>query len=93
MNILENLYQNPPKSREFLERKIRIEGSKILLKGANGSGKSSLILNHLSKFDNFLYMSFASLYVPPANVTIEVPKPPCEPTQLNNWLARNVVRL
>ena len=56
MNILENLYQNPPKSREFLERKIRIEGSKILLKGANGSGKSSLILNHLSKFDNFLYI-------------------------------------
>lgn len=56
MNILENLYQNPPKSREFLERKIRIEGSKILLKGANGSGKSSLILNHLNKFDNFLYI-------------------------------------
>ena len=56
MNILENLYQNPPKSREFLERKININGFKILIKGANGSGKSSLILNHLNKFDNFLYI-------------------------------------
>lgn len=56
MNILENLYQNPPKSREFLERKISINGFKILIKGTNGSGKSSLILNHLNKFDNFLYI-------------------------------------
>ena len=56
MSILESLYQNPPKYREFLERKIQIQSPKVLLKGVNGSGKSSLILNHLSKFDNFLYI-------------------------------------
>lgn len=56
MSILESLYQNPPKYREFLERKIQIQSPKIILKGVNGSGKSSLILNHLSKFDNFLYI-------------------------------------
>ncbi|MEE3744192.1 ATP-binding protein [Campylobacter porcelli] len=56
MSILEYLYQNPPKSREFLERKIKIESPKTLLKGVNGSGKSSLILNHLSKFEKFLYI-------------------------------------
>ena len=56
MSILENLYQNPPKSREFLERKISIQSPKTLLKGVGGSGKSSLILNYLAKFDNFLYL-------------------------------------
>ena len=35
MSILESLYQNPPKYREFLERKIQIQSPKIILKGVN----------------------------------------------------------
>jgi predicted AAA+ superfamily ATPase len=65
MDILEILYDNPPKSRRFLPRKVSIQSPKTLIYGARGSGKSSIIIDHLStrKSSEVLYIDFSDIRV------------------------------
>jgi predicted AAA+ superfamily ATPase len=58
MDIIEVLYQREFKSINYNVRKARIVGDKALLLGPRGSGKSTLIFDHLSdqKKGSFLYI-------------------------------------
>ena len=38
MQILNVLYQNPPKNIKFIDRKLTIDSSKTIIIGANASG-------------------------------------------------------
>ena len=65
MDILEILYDNPPKNRRFLPRKIAILDKKTILFGARGSGKSSIIIDYMSAFlpKQTLYIDFLDIRV------------------------------
>lgn len=65
MDILEILYDNPPKSRRFLPRKYEITSSKSMLFGPKGSGKSSIIIDRLNLFQpkEVLYIDFSDIRV------------------------------
>ena len=52
MQILNVLYQNPPKNIKFIDRKLTIDSSKTIIIGANASGKTSLVIDYLKKFKN-----------------------------------------
>lgn len=60
MNIIEQIYDNYSNKINFLERKISIQNRKTIIKGPPKSGKSYLIYDYLSKFNNdiFLYIDF-----------------------------------
>ena len=49
MQILNVLYQNPPKNIKFIDRKLTIDSSKTIIIGANASGKTSLVIDYLKK--------------------------------------------
>lgn len=65
MNILDILYDNPPKNRRFLPRKYEITNPKTLLFGPRGSGKSSIIIDYLNSFlsKQVLYIDFSDIRV------------------------------
>jgi len=60
MNILEQAYEINFNKVNFLERKISIVDKNTILKGAPKSGKSYLIYDYLSNFDDdkYLYIDF-----------------------------------
>jgi predicted AAA+ superfamily ATPase len=63
VDILEILYDNPPKNRRFLPRKIAISYKKTILFGARGSGKSSIVIDYMSGFlpKQILYIDFSDI--------------------------------
>lgn len=65
MEILETLYEKPPTLSRFQERKVQITSSNTLLLGPKSSGKTTLILDYLSRFDQkeYLYISAKDLRI------------------------------
>jgi predicted AAA+ superfamily ATPase len=65
MDILEILYDNPPKNGRFLPRKYEITAKKTALFGPRFSGKSSIIIDYLGKFSRkeLLYIDFSDIRV------------------------------
>ncbi|MDR2790392.1 MAG: hypothetical protein LBB59_05400 [Campylobacteraceae bacterium] len=65
MDILEILYDNPPKPRGILPRKYEITHKKTVIYGPRFSGKSSIIIDYLSKFPRkeLLYIDFSDMRV------------------------------
>ncbi|MDR2100505.1 MAG: hypothetical protein LBP40_06755 [Campylobacteraceae bacterium] len=65
MDILEILYDNPPKTRGILARKYEITAKKTALFGPRFSGKSSIIVDYLNKFPRkeLLYIDFSDIRV------------------------------
>lgn len=61
--MLENLYQNPPKSTKFINRKYEISSSKTIISGSIKSGKTSLICEKLNEFKEKLYINLDDLRV------------------------------
>lgn len=74
MKILETLYDNPPKSRLFIPRKMLISEKKSILCGARFSGKSSIIIDYLSKYkkEDYLYIDLADIRVNLSSNTINL---------------------
>lgn len=60
MDILEILYSREFKKAAYNVRKVSLNAKKILLLGPKGSGKSSLLFDHLSQREKgtFLYIDF-----------------------------------
>jgi uncharacterized protein len=56
MEILELLYEEEQKNSLFFDRKTTINAKKTLLKGCRRSGKTTLILDHLSAYNNEEYL-------------------------------------
>ena len=65
MQTLEILYENPPKSRVFLPRKKSITSKKTALFGPRFSGKSSIVIDHISNYkkEECLYIDFSDMRV------------------------------
>ena len=65
MQTLEILYENPPKSRAFLPRKKSITTKKTILYGPRFSGKSSIVIDHISNYkkERCLYIDFSDMRV------------------------------
>jgi predicted AAA+ superfamily ATPase len=84
MDILEILYDNPPKSRRFLPRKIMILDKKTILFGPRGSGKSSIIIDHLDNYSqkDMLYIDFSDLRVKSDDIQ-----------DLQNFIDKNHIKL
>jgi predicted AAA+ superfamily ATPase len=84
MDILEILYDNPPKSRRFLPRKVMISDKKTILFGPRGGGKSSIIIDHLSKYlqKDILYIDFSDLRVKSDDIQ-----------NLQNFIDKNHIKL
>lgn len=63
MQTLEYFYQNPPKNPKILNRKINLDGKKILLKGGINTGKTTFLIDFLEKFgiNRFLYLNLDDL--------------------------------
>jgi len=63
MNIIQSLFEDPPKRTRFTTRKITIEDTNTIIYGVNGSGKTTLILNYLHTLHkkNFLYLDLNDL--------------------------------
>ena len=60
MNILEQIYEINFNKINFHERKIRIDNKNTIIKGPPKSGKSYLIYDYLSQYENeqYLYIDF-----------------------------------
>jgi len=60
MNILDFLYEKDFKKSFFLDRKVSVKSKKVFLTGSRKSGKSSIILDHLSRYPKgkALYIDF-----------------------------------
>ncbi|MBL0702814.1 MAG: ATP-binding protein, partial [Sulfurospirillum sp.] len=60
MKILENLYDIKHKNHHYRERKLTITSKKTIINGVKKSGKTCLILDYLSNFDQdkVLYIDF-----------------------------------
>ncbi len=58
MKLLENLYEIRHKNNHFFNRKISIKSKRTLIRGVKKAGKTSLIIDYLSKFnqENILYI-------------------------------------
>jgi predicted AAA+ superfamily ATPase len=84
VDILEILYDNPPKSRRFLPRKVTISDKKTLLFGTRGSGKSSIIIDYLSGFSPkaILYIDFSDIRVEAQSIQ-----------ELQNFIDKNQIKL
>jgi len=65
MQLLENLYEKPPKNSSYSGRKVQISAKKTLLIGPRKCGKTSLILDHLSTYEEeeYLYIDRADARV------------------------------
>ena len=65
MNTLNLLYENTVTSPKLTDRKISINGGKILLKGAYGSGKSEIIRHYLAsmKSENYIYVALDDIRI------------------------------
>jgi predicted AAA+ superfamily ATPase len=65
MDVLEILYDNPPKISGFLPRKYEITAKKTVLYGPAFSGKSFIIIDYLGKFSRkeLLYIDFSDVRV------------------------------
>jgi len=66
MNIIQSLFDEPPRRARFTSRKTTIEKSNIIIYGLSGSGKTALILNYLhtlpaSLKKKFLYLDLNDL--------------------------------
>jgi len=63
MNIIQSLFEDPPKRVRFTTRKITIEDTNTIIYGISGSGKTALILNYLHTLHkkNFLYLDLNDL--------------------------------
>lgn len=61
MNALEFFYQNPPKLGNFITRKQNIEYKKTIISGSPFSGKTTLAIDFLYKFERFLYVDLNDL--------------------------------
>lgn len=61
MKILEYFYEFKPEILKFNNRKIELENGKILIYGAQNSGKSYILIDKIStlKQDEFLYIDFS----------------------------------
>jgi predicted AAA+ superfamily ATPase len=70
MDILEILYDNPPKISGFLPRKYEITAKKTVLYGPRFSGKSFIIIDYLDKFSRkeLLYIDFSDIRVDTGNL-------------------------
>lgn len=57
---LDNIYPIDFKKATLLDRKVTIDNDKTLLIGVKGSGKNSILINHLKEYkkEKFLYMDF-----------------------------------
>ncbi|MDR0762542.1 MAG: hypothetical protein LBF13_05805, partial [Campylobacteraceae bacterium] len=84
MDILEILYDNPPKTHLFLPRKYEITAKKTALYGPRFSGKSSVIIDYLNKFSRkeLLYIDFSDTRVDAKNL-----KP------LQNFIDKNSIKV
>ncbi|MDR1975517.1 MAG: hypothetical protein LBQ18_00845 [Campylobacteraceae bacterium] len=84
MDILEILYDNPPKARRFLPRKYEITAKKTAIFGTRFSGKSSIIIDHLGKFSRkeLLYIDFSDVRVEAEEIT-----------SLQNFIDKNLIKL
>ena len=65
MKNLQNLYENSLEFAKFNDRKLQLDGGKILLQGAVGVGKSALLKANLAQIpkENYLYIDFSDLRV------------------------------
>lgn len=65
MQTLEILYENPPKNRVYLPRKKSITSKKTILFGPRFSGKSSIVIDHISNYkkNEYLYIDFSDMRV------------------------------
>ncbi len=63
MDALEALYEKPPVSHHFHDRKVSITRANTLLLGPRGSGKTALMLEYLSTLEagSFLYVDLHDL--------------------------------
>ncbi|MDR2635373.1 MAG: ATP-binding protein, partial [Campylobacteraceae bacterium] len=84
MDILEILYDNPPKIRGFLPRKYEITAKKTVIYGPRFSGKSSIIIDYLSKFPRkeLLYIDFSDIRVEAENLKL-----------LQNFIDKNGIKV
>lgn len=66
MQYLESLYEKPPLSHHFHDRKVRIEQPNTLLIGPKGAGKTSLMLDFLASRPpgSYLYLDYEDLRIP-----------------------------
>ncbi|MDR2081348.1 MAG: ATP-binding protein [Campylobacteraceae bacterium] len=84
MDILEILYDNPPKTRGILPRKYEITAKKTALYGPRFSGKSSIIIDYLGKFSRkeMLYIDFSDMRVEADKIK-----------QLQNFIEKNGIKI
>jgi len=63
MNIIETLFDDPPKRARFITRKITIEDENTIIYGLSGVGKTALVLNYLYSLvkKRFLYLDMHDL--------------------------------
>ena len=85
MQSLQFLYEIPHKNPLFIDRKISIQSKKVLLDGPRKSGKTSLILDHLSHYElkEYLYLDRADERIDKSEI-IE---------HLNDFIRRHPIRL
>ena len=76
MQILNALYQSPPKNVKFINRKFEIAAPKTLIKGGVGSGKTSLMAGFLSAFESkeFLYINLGDLRIDADEILSNLPE-------------------
>ncbi|WP_172201815.1 ATP-binding protein [Campylobacter sp. RM16188] len=70
MKELLSLYNTPLKSIKFIDRKFSISSSKTLITGGDGSGKTSLVIDHLKQFKNeeILYINLQDIRISKAKI-------------------------
>ena len=76
MQILNALYQNPPKNIKFINRKFEITAPKTLIKGGIGSGKTSLITGFLAAYESkeYLYVNLGDLRIDADEILSNLPE-------------------
>ncbi|QKG28326.1 ATP-binding protein [Campylobacter sp. RM16187] len=70
MKELLSLYNTPLKSLKFIDRKFSITSPKTLIIGSDGSGKTSLVIDHLKQFkdEEILYINLQDIRISEAKI-------------------------
>jgi len=75
MQTLQILYETPYKNTLFFDRKVTITDKKTILYGPRKSGKTHLIIDHMSHYEkgSYLYIDFSDARINPSLVAEHLP--------------------
>ncbi len=76
MQLLENLYDIKHKNNHFYDRKLRISSKRTLVNGPKKSGKTTIIIDYISKFaqNEILYVDLNDTRVDKKNIAKNIHK-------------------